>query len=867
MFNHIKYNITLPLIVICTLFLSACSSESSDDPSALDPGNKKPTNPINASVFSNIEGEGILRFSDQQTCSSSCQKEYRRDSNINITATPISGYQFSGWNGDCSGSNTTCSLKLNGNKQVQATFVKIKYNLSLSNSNGNGSIAISGNGQSCASNCSMSFNQGEQIVLTATANTGYTFTGWSGGNCSGTAPCSVTMNQNINVTANYTQKTGGGGNSDTFYRLNTEVANGQGGYISKINNGDCKSTCSEDKLAGSNISLTATPYEGYTFDHWAGACTGTAAQCSFTLNKNETVTATFKRITHIATTSVIGSGSIKTFAISCKDTCSLTLDHGTQLTLEATPDAGYQFKQWSGACSGNVPICDVSVTKAVDVKAEFITKQHVLVIKNQGEGGVTSSTANCSALLCSSSHNAGTQLTLTAKAKTGYEFAGWTGDCSGTNTCSITMNQNHSVTANFTKVADNILTAKIAGSGSITGLKAACSSGSCSETYPKGSTITLTATPSTGYEFAGWTGDCEGKSACNVNMDKSRSVTANFIKETEYVLIAKIEGQGNISGLKEVCNSASCSSIYTKGAQVTLTASAQNGYKFTGWSGSCSGTASCNITMDQAHTATATFTAIKYDLTTQITGEGSVTVNGTSCAQQSCTTQIDANTKVTLKALPKTGYELTSWSGACSGQSDCLVSMDKNYSVTATFAKKPITYTLTIPAIVGGSLNVDVNGDFKALCGKDTCTLALPENATVKLSAQIDADYKIQQWADSCSKTATTETHCSLVMASDLQAGIKLEQIQKVTHQATVSWDIPDKRQNGDDLPLSEIGGYSILYKRTSETAFKSMTINVASQHEVTIKDLTTGEYQFKIASFDTEGIYGEYSEPAYKTF
>lgn len=1180
MLNHVKHNITLPLVVILTLFLSACSSESSEDPSALDPADNQKT--TSASVFSNIEGGGTLRFSDQQTCSESCTKEYKRNSQITITATPISGYRFSGWTGDCSGSTDTCALNLTGNKLVQATFVPLKYDLSLSN-NGDGGISVSSNGQVCSRNCLMSFSEGKQVTLTAKASNGYSFAGWSGDACVGTEPCTINMYENLNITANYTQNSGGGngGGQDIYYPLITEITNGQGGYIAKDNNGNCAGNCTEEKLAGSNISLTAFPYPGYEFDRWSGVCAGTTPQCNFTLNKAETAIATFKRIKHLATARVIGNGSIKVFDTTCKTTCSLPLDHGTQLTLEAIPAIGYQLKQWSGACSGSTSTCSITVTKALEARAEFIQTQHVLTTKIQGEGSISGTPVECNSASCSKSYDYGSQFTLTAKAKDGYEFAGWTGDCSGTGTCNVTMDRSYSVTANFTKEADTILTAKIVGSGTIKGLDEICKSGSCSNTYSKSTSVTLTATPNegyefagwtgdcsgkntcsvamdqsrsvtanfikqteyiltakvvgngsitglqqacitatcsgiyskgtqvtltasantgyeftgwsgdcsgidsctvtldqsrsitanfnkvagnilsanivgsgtisgmknacnagtctdtydnnatvsltatpstgyefagwtgscegkntcqvtmnqshsvtanfiketeyvliakiegqgsitglektcnsiscssiyvkdtqvtltasaaigyeftgwtgdcsgtstctvtldksrsvvanfnkvagnilsanivgggtieglpnscntgtctatyaqgenitltakpnTGYEFAGWTGDCDGNTACNITMDQSRSVTANFIKEAEYILIAKVEGQGEISGLKETCDSTSCSSIYAKATQVTLTASAKAGYTFIGWSGgSCTGISSCSITMDKAHTVTATFEVIKYNLTTQITGSGIVTIDGATCSQPSCTTQVNATTQAILKATPNAGYEFSGWSGDCSGLLDCSIKVSRNYNVKATFTKKIIAYTLTIPAIEGGGIDVNVNGDFKALCGIETCNLTLSENDNVVLIVKLDANYTVKQWTDSCSTLSNTETRCSINMTDNLQAGV---QLTLVTHQATVSWDIPDTRENGKDLPLSEIGGYEIRYKRNDEDLFSSVIINESNQHETVIENLKSGQYQFKIASFDIEGIYSEYSAPIYKTF
>ncbi len=65
------------------------------------------------------------------------------------------------------------------------------------------------------------------------------------------------------------------------------------------------------------------------------------------------------------------------------------------------------------------------------------------------------------------------------------------------------------------------------GEGTVTGPGIACAD-DCTETYPEGTLVTLTATPAEGSLFTGWAEACAGQEACELTMDGDRQVTAIF---------------------------------------------------------------------------------------------------------------------------------------------------------------------------------------------------------------------------------------------------------------------------------------------------------------------------------------------------
>lgn len=83
---------------------------------------------------------------------------------------------------------------------------------------------------------------------------------------------------------------------------------------------------------------------------------------------------------------------------------------------------------------------------------------------------------------------------------------------------------------------------------------------------------------------------------------------------------------------------------------------------------------------------------------------------------------------------------------------------------------------------------------------------------------------------------------------------------QKVS--ASVEWMIPTTRENGADLPLGEIGGYVIIYRRTDQLTYTEVEISDQTITEYIIENLDAGEYEFLITAYDTDNLFSSYSDP-----
>jgi uncharacterized delta-60 repeat protein len=315
-----------------------------------------------------------------------------------------------------------------------------------------------------------------------------------------------------------------------------------------------------------------------------------------------------------------GTGGVTGTGISCGGDCSEIYPDGTQVTLTASAPAGSAFTGWSGGGCSGTGTCQTTMSADKTVTATFThvaVPQHALVVSRDGTGaGSVAGNGIACPSDCSGAYDEGTVVSLTATADAGSTFTGWTGGgCSGTGTCSVTINADRTVTATFTQATGAQRTLTVgrpgSGTGTVTGTGIACGA-DCTEAYSDGTQVTLTAAAAAGSTFAGWSGGgCSGIGTCQTTMSADKTVNATFTLDgqTDRTLTVTRTGggAGTVTGAGINCG-ATCALAYAEGTQVTLTASASPGSTFAGWSGAgCSGTGTCQATMDADRTVTATF--------------------------------------------------------------------------------------------------------------------------------------------------------------------------------------------------------------------------------------------------------------------
>ncbi len=590
----------------------------------------------------NTTGSGSVSKNPNQTT-------FNSGATVDLTATPVAGWSFSGWSGDASGSVNPLTVTMNANKTIMATFTQDTYTLTV-NTTGSGSVSKNPN--------QTTFNSGATVDLTATPAAGWSFSGWSGDALGSVNPLTVTMNANKTITATFSQDT---------YTLTVNTTGS--GSVSKNPN---QTTFN----SGATVDLTATPVAGWSFSGWSGDASGSVNPLTVTMNANKTITATFTQDTYTLTVNTTGSGSVS------KNPNQTTFNSGATVDLTATPVAGWSFSGWSGDASGSVNPLTVTMNANKTITATFTQDTYTLTVNTTGSGSVSKNPNQ-------TTFNSGATVDLTATPVAGWSFSGWSGDASGSvNPLTVTMNANKTIMATFTQDTYT-LTVNTTGSGTV-------SKNPNQTTFNSGETVELTATPAAGWSFSGWSGDALGSvNPLMVTMNANKTITATFTQIT-YSLTVNTTGSGTVSKNPN-------QTTFNSGETVELTATPAAGWSFSGWSGggTSGSTNPITVTMDANKTVTAAFTQNTYTLTVNTTGSGTFSKNPDQ-------TTFNSGETVVLTATPSAGWSFSGWSGDALGSVNPLtVTMNANKTITATFTQ--ITYTLTVKTTGSGSVTKNPN--------------------------------------------------------------------------------------------------------------------------------------------------------------
>ncbi len=679
---------------------------------------------LKLSVIKVGSGSGTVSSSPKGiNCGASCTAEFEEGKTILLTASPSKGSKFIGWEGcDAGGvSGAFCKVTLSKEKTVTAQF-----NLNVSSKTltvtkvgtGSGTVTSSPKGIiDCGKICEAALTEGTEVALFAEPAAGSKFAGWSGGGCSGTGVCKITMSVAKEVTATF----------DLVPQRKLTVAiegTGAGTVFSEPSGIDCGKACSAEFEEGTEVALFAEPTPGSTFSGWSGAgCSGTEKACKVTMDAAKAVVATFDSIPQLKlTVTKVGSGSGTVFSepegIDCGKACSADYEVDTAVTLQASPASGSNFTSWQGCDFVNGGECKVTMSAARAVKVKFTEVKALSVVKEgSGTGSIKSAPSGVNCLAACTSAVAefatGKAIVVTATPYKGSTFVEWGGDCAGSGPCAVTMSAAKSVTATFAPIAKRALTVDKfgPGTGTVKSKPATINCGSACSTqtsvFYEGTKAALTPTPARGMAFTEWSGACTGSGSCEVTMSEAKTVGVVFSvitppkSMTTFALtVAKAAGTGTgkvtsySGGVNCDANCLTTTTAVRSAVKVILTPTPAVGSTFTGWTGACTGSGPCEVTMSEAKEVEAEFSAIAVKtLTVEKVGGGMGTVKsepvGINCGLNCASTvaSYSETAAVTLTGTPGMGSGAVQWSGCDKvGDKDkCIVFTSSNKTVTAKF--------------------------------------------------------------------------------------------------------------------------------------------------------------------------------------
>ena len=377
---------------------------------------------------------------------------------VTVTATPGTGQDFAGWTGALQGTTNPATLKILGNTTVTANFIP-------HGSGGSGTILrefwlnIGGNGTTASLTSNVNYpnnpsGSGQLTSLEGPTNFGDGY---------GTR---IRGFIHPPISGGYTFWLASDDGGDLFLSTNTDPANATRiAFVDSFTNPHEFSKLPSQKsatinlVAGQKYYIEVRHVEAGGGDNvsvaWQGPGIPQQVIPGTYLSPFVPGTGGTTRTLTVARAGT-GTGTVSSSpaGISCGATCSASFATTAAVTLTASAASGSTFAGWSGACTGTGTCTVPAATAAQSVTATFTasaTSQTLTVTRaGTGTGTVSSSPTGISCgSTCSASFASGTSVTLTASAASGSSFAGWSGACTGTGTCTVSMTAARSVTATF----------------------------------------------------------------------------------------------------------------------------------------------------------------------------------------------------------------------------------------------------------------------------------------------------------------------------------------------------------------------------------------------------------------------------------
>ena len=653
---------------------------------------------------------------------------YLNGTTAELTANPNTGYTFTNWTGDISSTDNPVNVLVDSDKNITGNFTLNSYTISTSSDPVSGGNAIGGG----------TVDHGDLVNLVATSATGYKFVNWTESDVQVSADSnySFSADSDRNLVANFILKTytistnsdpvaGGntsGGGTVNHGDLVNLVATSATGYkfvnwtesdvqVSADSNYSFTADASRNLVAnfilktysivtssipveggttsgggvvthGDVVNLVATSNEGFMFVNWteSDVQVSTDSNYSFTADASRTLVANFSLNNYlISTSSNPVAGGVTSGGGA--------FDHGDNVELVATPVDGYTFTNWTEneAIVSTDSLYSFVATASRNLVANFtINSYEVTLSALPVEGGVNTGAGT---------YEHGSMVNVIATPNTGWNFDNWKVDnsvVSNDSSYSFVILNSINLNSNFSKKIFSInTTSNPTEGGSSVG----------TGNYAYDSTVTIVATPNTGWNFINWTEVDEEVFSDSLNEFKAvedRDLVANFELKTYSITTSSTPDEGGIT---------SGDSVYTHGDEVTVTAIANSdsGYDFVNWTENGSQVSTNSVykfTATTERSLVANFELRTYSITLLTNPNGAGTVSGSG--------NYTHGDIVSISTTPGAGWLFANWT-----ESDVIISDLKtfefkitgNRTITANFANQLYSISASPDPLDAGNIS------------------------------------------------------------------------------------------------------------------------------------------------------------------
>ena len=687
-----------------------------------------------------------------------------------------SGYRFVGWSDGVT--ETYRTIVVDKNITLKAIFEKIAtYELSVKATEGG--TVYNGMTGSYDTAFVARYQENETIYLSANAESGYTFEKWSDGVTSEWR--NIQLTQDTALTAIF--------HPYVHLTIRNNIA---GGYIGVSGNWygyEYTDTTAIYSFAyGSDVQLTANPYDGYRFAGWSNG--EKSLQCMVTMNGDVEISAKFekaeaelKQYEVKITTTGKGQGYFNMY----QDWISGTYYEGTEMTVTAYPQENSIFVEWSDGKKDNPRKFVVNDT--INIQARFDIKQISLTVRAEEGGKIVKGE--------SGTYDYGTEVVIAAEANAHYNFTGWS-DGRTSNPRTVYLYQDTVITAQFEAIPQYSLSVEAEKGGKILVAGMKDWGTKYTDQLDQYSMVSVRAQADSLYRFIGWSDGVMAQQRTLI-MTKNYDIKAQFERLPIFQLTLRAGEGGKVMANGMTDYGTTWTQSYDQSELVNLSAKANDGYAFVQWSdGNKDASRSLYLTKDTV--LEASFLPVrKLTLTAEV--GGSILFEGQALAQEGDVYTVVHGAVVNLTAVPAEGYRFISWS-------DTVKTLQRTLTVTADLSLKAQF------AVAGGDIKqyevkVGVSGDGQGTVSNVSGTYY--EGDVIEVAAIAAENSEFVCWSDSITTNPRTITVDKNIT---LNAIFVIKQIS-LTISATEGGVVNDSAANGI-YPY----GTSVLIKATPNESF-----------------------------------------------